>query len=87
MNKEISLLEALTGVDFVLTHLDGREIRIKSKKGETIKPDSVMTCEGLGMPFYKTPYEFGNLFITFKIKFPDTINNNQMEVVSNVLDS
>ena len=28
IDKEITLLEALTGVDFVITHLDGREIRI-----------------------------------------------------------
>lgn len=75
MTKEITLLQALTGVDFVINHLDGREIRIKSKAGETIKPGQVMTCEGLGMPFYKQSYEFGNLFITFKIKFPDTLNN------------
>jgi DnaJ family protein A protein 2 len=28
IEKEITLLEALTGVDFSITHLDGREIRI-----------------------------------------------------------
>ena len=39
MEKEISLLEALTGVDFVVTHLDGRKIRIKNTPGEIIKPD------------------------------------------------
>jgi DnaJ family protein A protein 2 len=33
MEKEISLLESLTGVDFVLTHLDGRKIRIKNSQG------------------------------------------------------
>lgn len=36
-----------------------------------------MTCEGLGMPFHKTPYKFGNLFINFKIKFPETIDDAQ----------
>lgn len=75
ITKEITLLQALTGIDFVLTHLDGRQIRIKNKTGETIKPGQVMTCEGLGMPFHKASYEFGNLFITFKIKFPDTLDN------------
>lgn len=33
IEKDISLLEALTGVDFVIKHLDGREIRIKNKPG------------------------------------------------------
>ena len=38
-----------------------------------IKPNDVMTCEDLGMPFHKTPYKYGNMFITFSIKFPDRI--------------
>ena len=46
IEKEINLLEALTGVDFVLKHLDGRKIRIKNKPGEVIKPDDIKTVEG-----------------------------------------
>ena len=30
IEKEITLIEALTGVDFVIKHLDGRNIRIKN---------------------------------------------------------
>ena len=56
MEKEITLLEALTGLDFVLTHLDGRKIRIKNTLGEVIKPDSKFTVENLGMPFHKRVY-------------------------------
>jgi len=70
-DKEISLLEALTAVDFTIMHLDGRMIRIQNEAGKTIKPNTTMTCEGLGMPFHKTPYKFGNLFVNFKVKFPD----------------
>lgn len=39
MDKEITLLEALTGLEFVLTHLDGRKIRIKNAPGDVIKPE------------------------------------------------
>ena len=53
IEKEISLIESLTGVDFVLTHLDGRKIRIKNKVGEVIKPDDIKTVEGYGMPYHK----------------------------------
>ena len=56
MEKEITLLEALTGLDFVLTHLDGRKIRIKNTPGDVIKPDSKFTVENLGMPFHKRVY-------------------------------
>ena len=46
-----------------------------------------MTCDGLGMPFHKTPYKNGNLFINFKIKFPDTIDKNQVGNIGKVLSS
>ena len=37
------------------------------------------------MPFHKTPYKYGNLFINFKIKFPDTLADNQVAAVKKVL--
>jgi DnaJ family protein A protein 2 len=78
IEKEITLLEALTGVDFTIMHLDGRIVRIQSEEGKIIKPMSQMTCEGLGMPFHKTSYKFGNLFVNFKVKFPETIDTAQI---------
>lgn len=78
IDKEIPLLESLTGFDFVIRHLDGRDVRIRNKPGELIKPNSLMTCEGLGMPFHKTPYENGNLFINFKVKFPESVDADQI---------
>lgn len=68
-----------------ITHLDGKEYRIQNTKGDIIQPNSMMTCEGLGMPFHKTPYKFGNLFIIFKVKFPEKVNAGQMEQFANVL--
>ena len=47
----------------------------------------MMCCEGLGMPFHKTPYKFGNLFINFKIKFPEKLKDDQLTKVSEVLSS
>lgn len=87
LDKEITLLQALTGVDFTFVHLDGRTVRVKGKEGEVIKPGQTMTCEGLGLPFHKTPYKFGNLFITFKIAFPTTVNAEQIKQVTSILKS
>lgn len=53
MEKEITLLEALTGVDFVITHLDGTKLRIKNTPGEVIKPDEIKTVCDKGLPFHK----------------------------------
>lgn len=78
MKKQITLLEALTGFEFSFKHLDGRIVRIKGEEGTVIKPDSLMTAEGLGLPFYKTNYKHGNLFVNFSIKFPDTVNVKQL---------
>jgi len=74
IEKEITLIEALTGYEFVLTHLDGKKIKIKNNPGEVIKPDDIKTVEGHGMPYHKQTYKSGNLFILFKIKFPETLN-------------
>ena len=78
MEKEITLLESLTGVDFVVDFLDGSKFRVQSEKGQVIKPDSLMTIEEKGLPFHKNPYKFGNLFILFKVKFPKTLNDKQI---------
>ena len=85
MEKEISLLEALTGVDFTLMHLDGRVVRIQSANGEVIKPNQTMTCEGLGMPFHKTTYKNGNLFINFVVNFPESVSEGQATQVKQIL--
>jgi DnaJ family protein A protein 2 len=85
MEKEISLLEALTGVDFVLTHLDGRLIRIKNKAGEVIKPDDIKTVEGYGMPYHKQPYKFGNLFVVFKVTFPEKLEKAAVDQIGQAL--
>ena len=81
IDKEITLIEALTGVDFVVTHLDGRKIRIKNNAGEVIKPDDIKTVEHMGMPYHKKVYVTGNLFIHFKIKFPTTLDNKSISLV------
>lgn len=87
MEKEISLLEALTGVDFVLKHLDDRKIRIKNNPGEIIKPDDIKTVESHGMPYHKKVYMSGNLFIHFKIKFPASMETKSIGLIQEALGS
>jgi DnaJ-class molecular chaperone len=40
----LSLTEALCGFQFVLTHLDNRQLLIKSNPGEVVKPGKPFTC-------------------------------------------
>lgn len=38
VEHNLSLTEALCGFQFIITHLDGRQLLIKSQPGEVIKP-------------------------------------------------
>jgi DnaJ homolog subfamily A member 2 len=53
IEKEITLLQALTGVDFTITHLDGTKLRIQNTPGEVIKPEDIKTIPDKGLPFHK----------------------------------
>ena len=44
-----------------------------------------MTVEGKGLPFFKKSYESGNLFILFRVVFPDTVNSEQISQIQQVL--
>jgi DnaJ-class molecular chaperone len=78
MEKEITLLESLAGCDFPIKFLDGSVFRVKSPRGKVIQPEQLMTIHEKGLPFHKNPYKFGNLFILFKVKFPDRLAPNQI---------
>lgn len=72
---KITLVEALTGVDFMLTHLDGTKIRIRNEPGEVIKPDDLKTVPDKGLPFHNKSFKFGNLFVKFSVVFPDSVSS------------
>ncbi|KAI9107607.1 hypothetical protein K1719_021270 [Acacia pycnantha] len=63
----LSLTEALCGFQFVLTHLDGRQLIIKSNPGEVVKPDSYKAINDEGMPMYQRPFMRGKLYIHFTL--------------------
>ncbi|KAJ6309704.1 hypothetical protein OIU76_014607 [Salix suchowensis] len=76
----LSLSEALCGFQFVLKHLDGRQLLIKSKIGEVVKPDSFE-----GMPMYQRPFMKGNLYIHFTVDFPDSLTPDQVKAIETIL--
>ena len=82
---EISLLEALTGVKIAITHLDGRRILISTEPGEIIQPEKLKTVSELGMPFFNSPYRFGNLYLDFQIAFPEKLTDEQTTKITEIL--
>jgi DnaJ family protein A protein 2 len=70
MEKNIPLIEALTGTVFEVNHMDKRQLIVSTKPNTIIKPgDSLMVSEE-GMPIYRKPYQKGNLIIKFNVVFP-----------------
>lgn len=68
----LSLTEALCGFQFALTHLDGRQLLIKSNPGEVVKPGQYKAINDEGMPHYQRPFMKGRLYIHFDVDFPDS---------------
>ena len=81
---KISLLEALTGVKMIINHLNGRKFLIQSGPDEIIQPESLKTVKGLGMPFFNSPYKFGNLYVEFKLVFPEKLTKEQNKIPSEI---
>ncbi|KAA8515878.1 hypothetical protein F0562_019057 [Nyssa sinensis] len=67
----LTLTEALCGFQFALTHLDNRQLLIKSNPGEVIKPDQYKAINDEGMPHHQRPFMRGRLFIHFNLEFSD----------------
>ncbi|KAH9945316.1 DnaJ-domain-containing protein [Epithele typhae] len=69
----ITLSEALLGFSrILLTHLDGRGVRVTSPPGKIIKPGDSIILRGEGMPQYKTPDHKGNLYVILEVDMPDS---------------
>eukprot|EP00824_Muranothrix_gubernata_P022503 TRINITY_DN5461_c0_g1_i2.p1 TRINITY_DN5461_c0_g1~~TRINITY_DN5461_c0_g1_i2.p1 ORF type:complete len:306 (-),score=67.04 TRINITY_DN5461_c0_g1_i2:57-974(-) len=87
MLKKIQLVEALCGVQFLVKHLDNREILVKSKPSEIIKPGDIRCIKNEGMPHYRSPFDKGNLFIKFEIIFPSNgkLQHNEKVLLERIL--
>lgn len=87
MEQKISLTEALTGFQFGVTHLDEREILVRSAPGDIIKEGDVRSIMGEGMPRANNPLIKGNLHIKFSVTFPEagSLSEEQMRALHGIL--
>lgn len=86
---KITLSEALLGFSRVLvTHLDGRGVRVSSPPGKIIKPDQTIVLRGEGMPIHKHPDAKGDLYVVLSLEMPDEawLNtvNTEVSTLSNL---
>ncbi|KAH6772995.1 DNAJ-like protein 2 [Perilla frutescens var. hirtella] len=81
----LSLTEALCGFQFILSHLDGRQLLIKSQPGEVVKPNSYKAINDEGMPMYQRPFMKGKLYIHFNVDFPESLGADQVASLEKIL--
>jgi len=82
----ITLVEALTGFEFYLTHLDGRIIHVQSEPDTIIKPDGdIKVIENEGMPYRNNPSLKGHLYIELSVEFPEKLTHEQQKGLERVL--
>ncbi|KAL3620247.1 hypothetical protein CASFOL_035159 [Castilleja foliolosa] len=85
LEHSLTLTEALCGFQFILSHLDGRHLLIKSLPGEVVKPDSFKAINDEGMPMYQRPFMKGKLYIHFNVEFPDSLSPDQIDALAKIL--
>ena len=81
--KEISLLEAVTGVTTTIKHLNGKEYLVATAPGQVLQNKDLKTLRGLGLPFYKDMTAHGNLYFQFIVSFPkaNSISSDQEKIL------
>lgn len=70
---KITLSEALLGFSrIVLTHLDGKGLKVSSPPDKVIKTGDTIVLKGEGMPHFRHPDIKGDLYIVFDVEFPSS---------------
>ena len=81
LEKDILLSEALCGVKFVISHLDGREILFKTDEIIHPKQEYYVKDEGLSIDDFNR----GDIIINFNIIFPDSLDNERKLYLNKIL--
>ena len=80
--KEISLKDSLIGMNFDVKHLNEKKINVKIDNIITPNYEKIILKEGL--PIFQSS-EYGNLIIRFKINYPTSLSNKQIEELKKIL--
>lgn len=76
---ELDLYTALLGGDIFVTTFDGK---VKLKVAAETQPGTIVKLKGKGFPVYKKDGEFGDLYITYAVKLPTGLSEEEKELFS-----
>ena len=83
-NVTISLVDALSGFELDITHLDGHKVHVTRDK--ITWPGARIRKKGEGMPNYENNNLFGTMYITFDVQFPKgELDKEDKEAVAKIL--
>lgn len=85
MTQKISLIEALKGFKFNIKHINDHDITIETPKGKIVTHMEKMKISNLGMHHYRDSLSNGDLYITFDVQFPKSLNNSQIKLLEEAL--
>ncbi len=78
LDYELDLYKAMLGGDLIVATIDGSKVKLKIKP-ETQNGTKVK-LKGKGMPIYKKEGQFGDFYITYSIKLPTNLSNQEKEL-------
>jgi DnaJ-class molecular chaperone len=84
MIKNINLYQSYS-YTFDINHLDNNVYRVNNVPDEALHlNDSIRKLSNLGMPSYKSPGSYGDLFIRFNLVLPKTLDKLQLDNLFNI---
>jgi DnaJ-class molecular chaperone len=85
-HKTISLREALCGFSFDMKYIDGRSFKVNNNRGTVVVSNYQKIIPRLGMKRHVQGTEHvGNLLINFSVKFPESLTEDQVQLIENAL--
>jgi len=82
IKQDVSFIDALCGVNFVIKHLDDRETLLTYP--DVVNPGDILCVPGQGMPIMGKPDSYGDLYVSFNITFPPKITEAQRKALLSV---
>lgn len=79
MTKKLSLRESLCGFEFIIDHLDGRQLLVKSRPNEVYQHGSTIMISEEGMQDI-SGYDRGNLYIEIEVKFKKAKEFSELQI-------
>lgn len=85
LSKNISLVEALTGFRFNMTHLDDRVLEVKSRPNVVYTTGTVEALREEGMPLRGDVTTHGHLYIKLNVVYPTSLTTAQRNQIKSLL--